>query len=248
MKYNEYLKLSIIKDLNKGNVAINSASLRETRIKEYVRYCQDQMQCKIFYIKNKDEYIFCFKIPSSSNYKYTKPFFYDVILSFTPPTKEHSLVLSQERTINDYKMQIYSNMLSFIFTYQYVFKENKYLIPWIPYRFWNSYALNKPAETRNPFAIINYEKSLYFSYIYIISNKLYDKEFIKQHLLPTPSYSSPLKEIRSQNDIKIELDNHKKRYTEKRKQVLDSKKRRIDNIFSIDPKKNNIVKNLIQTI
>lgn len=227
----DYLSLYFIKTLNKGSGVLNLSKTREDLIKKYVKYVSDEIKCERYYLKNKDEYIFSFKIPSESNYKYVRPFFYDVILSFTPINKD--MQKEGSRTLNDYKIKIFSNMPSFVFSYQYIFRQRKFLIDWIPKSKLNSYALTKPPSIKNSYGIINYEKSLYFSYLYILYNKFYDKEYFLSNCIKTISYSSILKNIRSQDDLMKDYNKHKKLYSNR---TQDESKRKLN---FLDSKFNN---------
>ena len=197
MRPGEPLTLYAIKSLNKGSGVLNITALRDKLMKDYINYIEAQIKYKIFYYKQKDEYIFTFKIPSESNYKYIKPFYYDEIFSFIPANKGQS---AGDPTLNSYILTIFANIPSYIFNYCFIMIRDKNVIPWIPRKYYTPLALKQPPDIRNYYQIKSYEKGLYSCYLHILLNRLFDKNVIKEKMTNIMGYSPIFKEFCSQDD------------------------------------------------
>ena len=193
------LSLYTFKMMNKGSGVLNLSMVREKLMKDYINYIESQIKYEIFYYKQKQQYIFTFKIPSESNYKYIKPFYYDVIFCFDPMNEGQA---QADHTLNSYYLTVFSNCPSFIFNYTYVYMKN--LISWIPRKYYSPLALKQPPNVRNFYQIKSYEKSLYTSYLHVILNRLFDKNVIKDRAIPILGYASIFKKFCSQDDKLIE--------------------------------------------
>lgn len=199
--------LYTVKTMGKG--LPGSVLTREKLIKDYVNYAENEIKYEVFYYPQKDEYIITFKVPSESNYKYVKPFYYDVVFSFTPKSDGSS---ATDTTLNNYNLTVYSNMHSFIFNYTYVYYSKRFLINWISRRYYTKLALKNTPEKRNFYGIMNYEKSIYFSYLTIILNALHRKEVLKDKIQKVSGYSFILKNVKTQDDILIDKSKFEKLY------------------------------------
>ena len=217
----EFLTLYNIKNMGRG--LPGSSLLREKLIKEYVLYAENEIKYEIYYYKNKDEYIFHFKIPSESNYKYIKPFYYDTLFSFKPIQNMNS---GSDSSLNPYKITVFSNMHSFIFTYTYIYYSKKYLIEWVPKKYYTKLALKNSPEKRNYYHIMNYEKSIYFSYLTIIMNNLYKKYILNEKVTKISSYFNVLKNVKTQDDLLIDKKKFDKLYKIKDEKKLNLNKRK----------------------
>lgn len=222
---NEPLTLYTFKNMNKGSGVLNLVHVRNKLMKDYIDYLEPGMKCKIFSYKQKKQYIFTFKIPSESNYKYVVPFYYDVAFCFTPMNQGQSIAAP---TLNDYYLTIYSNMHSFIFNYCYVFRDN--LIPWVPRKYYTPLALKMAPEKRNFYQIKSYEKSLYTAYLHLLLNRYYVKDIMIPKAVPILGYGVPLKELRTQDDILLDKKKFDKEYRIKDQKKLQISKERFDKL------------------
>lgn len=164
---------------------------------------------KVYYID--------FKIPSDS----TDNFFYDTVVEFTlvPSTNDTS--------IRNYNVRFFSNDPSFVYTYGYAFKTHGLLISGLekklPFR-----ALNQKANTRNPDNTVGYSKNIYFAYLIMVRDNLFDKQNLDR-LSKVGNLSLIAKDITS-------FDKH-----ESERKLMDKKSREgLNN--KIGPKHSSIVK------
>jgi len=166
------------------------------------------LEYKIY--KENEEYFFHFKIPSRT----FPDFYYDTLLQFYPdPEKYDDCVHS--RTINDYYVKIFSNSPAFMFTYTYVVYNNDMLVDGME-RFCSKEALTTAPTIRNPVETYGYEKSIYFSCLYIITTKLYDK-FTIEKMLYVKRKDVFDKHIMTQEKKLIAYNNEKKKIAKEKK-------------------------------
>lgn len=110
------------------------------------------------YQYEKDSFLFKLRIPSE---KYFNRLYYDVVLLFTPLIEK-----SNASTINNYKMQMYSNSPNFMFTYAYVYNQDDNLVPFLKDKL-NKKALTDEPKVKNPQFTYGFEKSVYFALLHL---------------------------------------------------------------------------------
>lgn len=119
---------------------------------------------------NKNIYYIHFLIPSS-----TKGFFNDVVVEFTENGEDSSSI----RTIKHYTVKFFSNDMNFVYTYAYTFRTHGVLITELekdlPFRS----VVQKPSM-RNPDNAMGYNKSLYFAYLVMIRDGLFEKDTLSR--------------------------------------------------------------------
>ena len=118
------------------------------------------------YKDEPDTYVVHFKIPSES----TDRLFYDVVIEFhTKDTVQKSL-----NKLNGYHVKFFSNDPNFCYTFAYVFKKNKLLIPQLESKISEKFLKEKPKKT-NPNTSVGYVKSIYFAYLLFDAKGLFKK-------------------------------------------------------------------------
>lgn len=122
---------------------------------------------KLYKAKDEDYYIH-FKIPS----EVVPKFYYDVIIRFYLSNGKGSN--RGESTLAHYDSQFYSNDPSFVYTFAHAFKANDLLIKDLEPKM-SKLALKERAEERNPHDDIGYVKALYFAYLEMKRNRLFNK-------------------------------------------------------------------------
>ena len=123
---------------------------------------------KLYKVKDKEDYYIHFKIPS----EVVPKFYYDVIIRFyLVPGKSSN---KGEPTLINYESQFYSNDPSFVYTFAHAFKENNLLIKDLEPKM-SKLALKTKAEMRNPHDDIGYVKALYFAYLEMKKDRLFNK-------------------------------------------------------------------------
>lgn len=161
MTFEEY----IANPLGKNN-AVMSAVVREAIRSDYTKrfdnlLLRENGQIKYAMYKEKDNLFVHIKIPS----EVVKDFYYDVVLKF--------MGVSLTKRINECETQFFSNDPAFVFTYAYVFQQNKLFIPELKSKMSKQALREKPRE-KNREELLGYVKSLYFSYLFMKQRGLFN--------------------------------------------------------------------------
>ena len=114
----------------------------------------------------KDKYFIHMKIPS----EVIPNFYYDTVIEFY--TKDKSKEIG--RSIADYNVKFYSNDPSFVFTFAHSFIKNKLFIEDLVTKM-SKEAVKKVAVQKNPSNQVGYVKSIYFAYLIIKRDGLFNK-------------------------------------------------------------------------
>ena len=176
--------------------------------------------------RDGNDYYFAFKIPSE---KYNK-IEYDVVIRLYP--KETAVI--SESTLLNYNIQFFSNSPAFVYTYAYVSNKDKMLIKFLSGKL-GSKALNDPPKVRNPIEIYGFEKSIYFSLLYIKHNNLHIKSALPVKVKKF-NKSSIINNCKSSDTIMKEYDNEKMK--EKLKKENEKRAEKHDKVLA----KNNIIR------
>lgn len=180
--------------------------------------------------KDKDRYLFYFKIPSEVVYN----FYYDVVIEFY--TKDKYIL--KENNLDNYDVRFYSNDPHFIYTFAYSFYKNKMFIDDLQSKV-SKYTLTHKASIKNPSNQIGYVKSIYFAYLIMKKYSLFYKNKID---LEINKYNK--KELLSMimdADMKIEL--RKEKQPKKNDKKVNEETRKNKDINT----SNNISKNIRTT-
>ena len=116
--------------------------------------------------KSKNKYYVYIKIPS----EVIEKFYYDVVIEFSEP-KEKSLI---DATLKNYNVKFYSNDPSFVFTFAHAFMKNNMFINELK-GVMSKEAIKKVAVEKNPSNQVGYVKSLYFAYLYLKKENIFNK-------------------------------------------------------------------------
>lgn len=138
------------------NAIRNDFNRRYTILKEKGR----EPKCEGVY-KDGSSYYLHISVPSE-DLKIPKEFFYDVVIEFYPA----DLRRAAEAVINNYKIRFFSNCPSFVFTYAFVYEEAGLIIPEFKDKYRKEVFGLEP-EVKNPYEIINIDKSLFFALLYL---------------------------------------------------------------------------------
>jgi len=141
----------------------------------YLKLLRDNKPNIKYYIyKNKNDYIFHFRIPSE---EFGNELYYDTCLHFQPMTEE----ANNDRKLSNYYLKFFSNSPNFLFTYTYVLNESKMLTDLLLEKC-SKTALRERPRIRNPIESFGFEKSCYFAALFIKENGLNDKNIINNIL------------------------------------------------------------------
>lgn len=172
----------------------------------------------IWYKINNSGYIAHIKVPSNS----VDNLFYDVLIEFTIESIENGTSIA----FGDEPVKVFSNCPSFTFTYAYVFNKNNELIDWCRSKYSKEIIIKEP-EKRNPYKIINYEKSLYFAIKFLTTGGRNYRSKIKTQALNITNYSKIYNQIKSSDKILEEYSSKKTEVKSKnditKKNINDSK-------------------------
>ena len=127
----------------------------------------------------QEEYIFRMKVPAE-----TLPnLYYDVVIMCTPKcdTTEDTESVKGDRTLNRYRLKLFSNSPNFMFTYTYVLNKYDMIVPKLKNKC-NPRALTEPPTVKNPVESYGFEKSCYFACRYLKERGLLNKGVIDQNL------------------------------------------------------------------
>lgn len=153
------------------NNAVLSGSVREITRKDYTHrfnniLLRENGKIDYFVYKGKgNEYYFHIKIPS----EVVKNFYYDVVLKFTPTADQIRI----GTTLNQYKVQFYSNDPAFVYTYAHVFLKNDLFIKELASKM-SKRALKEAPNEKNPNKLVGYVKSLFFAYLFMQQRGLFN--------------------------------------------------------------------------
>lgn len=141
--------------------------------------------------KSKNNYYVYMKIPS----EVIEKFYYDVVVEFYEP-KDKKLI---DSTLKNYNVRFYSNDPSFVYTFAHAFIKNKLFITELK-DVMSQEAIKKAAVEKNPSNQVGYVKSLYFAYLIMKKENIFDK---KKFILAKDINWKQLQKIITPADIKI---------------------------------------------
>lgn len=173
--------------------------------------------------KSGDDYFIHVVIPSESKERENT---YDVVIKFN---YKPSSGVSNDSTVKNYPIQVFSNSPSFTYTYAYVFNKEKLLVDELRKKYRDE--TFEPPTTRNPYQAISYEKTTFMAIMYILTNPSLMEKIVlnKGH-----SVSHLVGIVRNTDEISIQTSKEKNRLSqEKTSSEIKAKKEAIRNI-SID--------------
>lgn len=127
-----------------------------------------KLDYRLLYDKRKDEYYIHLKIPSEE----INDFYYDVVVQFYTKDNKYRI----QNTLINYNVRFFSNDPSFVYTYFNVFMKNDMLVKCLKSKS-SKLAIKKSPDTRNPYQMPGYVKSIYFAYLFMKLKNLFFKQF-----------------------------------------------------------------------
>lgn len=210
--------------MGKGSsVIMNRKAIKENLDIRYESLLRKYDDFKYTIYKEADAYFIHFLIPTESRRRNN----YDVVVQLSNsdnPAED----FSQESTVKNYHIRLFSNCPSFVYTYAYVFREYDKNIPQLDNKFRDEAIHNNPV-TRNPGEIISFEKSTYFACKYIVDHKtLLKKTFLDQNV--KGGLADLHKVVRESDRIMLEISKEEARLKREggNEGYVRIKKRRID--------------------
>ena len=134
---------------------------------------QGQIKWTVYQTKDKnDSWYIHIKVPS----EVIEKFYYDVVIRlFTSDN-----VKKTNANLREYAVQFYSNDPAFVYTFAYSFNKNRLFIDDLKPKM-SSRALSNRAEQRNPKDNVWYVKSLYFAYLIMERDHLFQRSMLTQY-------------------------------------------------------------------
>jgi hypothetical protein len=160
----------MLRPFNKGFSALQIKLIMNDLVYRYIKNIKDKI--KVRYCKENNDYFIYAKIPSESNdiYPDSAPIFYDVIVQLTPPNKA-AIALD---SIREYDAKVFSNIPSFVFTFNYVYHYKRALID-LPSDYYTHRAMMEKPRVRNPLYLLGIDKSLWFTIFYLDEHKIFKR-------------------------------------------------------------------------
>lgn len=174
--------------------AISMRPLIDSYIARYNQFAAKDI--KIYSIKEKDNYIVHIMVPSEKNEEFEKPVFYDVIVEFYPTSKE----IKEEMTVKNYGVKIYSNSISWMFDFTYVFNKTNNIPSFIPKSYCSKTALKQPPKKTNPYGIYGIERVVFISLYHLEMVTGYRKNRLDSIIMPNMDTTKIVKMLMSQEE------------------------------------------------
>ena len=195
----------------------------EARYKKLYKNARRKFIVRPYIDRTTDNLYFWFKIPSEDYYK--EDLVYDVIIHFIPPAN-----YTDETPLDKFSINVFSDSPNFIFTYAYLFNSDDMVINWLKPKLPEKSLKDKPV-TRNPDMSYGFEKSIYFSLLYLSdhpellkSRKLNKLKFNKKQILSSIKTGYQKLEENKQARKK-HLESEKNSLKNKTKRIIDQTQR-----------------------
>jgi hypothetical protein len=163
----------MLRPFNKGFSALQIKLVMNDLVYRYTQNIRSKIRTRVF--KENDDYFIYTQIPSESSDEYpdSAPIHYDVIIQLIPPTKA-SLAWDN---IREYDVKVFSNIPSFVFTFNYVYHKQRALVN-LPSGYYTQRTLMEKARMRNPLNLLGIDKSLWFAVYYCDEHRIFKKSNI----------------------------------------------------------------------
>jgi hypothetical protein len=212
----------LLRPFNKGFSALQIRLVMNDLVYRYSKNIRDKI--KVRFCKENNDYFIYARIPSESNdiYPDSAPIHYDVILQLTPPNKA-ALALD---SIREYDVKVFSNIPSFVFTFNYVYHHKRALVN-LPSEYYTHRALMEKPRMRNPLYLLGIDKSLWFTVYYLDEKRVFKRSNIDSLIDESMTLLKFLKEehIKSQ-DRKLDECELREKHKRDLKEVENKKRQR----------------------
>ena len=188
---NNILHLDDIIHPNIGS-AISMRPLIDSYIARYNQFAAKDI--KLYSIKSGDNYVVHIMVPSEKNDEFEKPVFYDVVIEFYPTNKE----IKEEMTVKNYGVKVFSNSISWMFDFTYIFNKTNNIPEFIPKSYCAKTALKQPAKKTNPYGIYGIERVVFIALYHLEMVTGYRKNRIDSLLMPNMNTNGLVKMLMSQ--------------------------------------------------
>ena len=221
IKNNEKMKVTLKEFKNnpfgKGVTAFNNSSVKDSLEKRYNELYKSGKKINLsgVYIHKGDYYIHLL-IPSESE----RPNHYDVVIRLRKDG-----ILNTSQFLSTSTVQFFSNCPSFTYSFAWVYKRHGLLIPELIEKF-DNIDFKKEPEIRNPYGVVNYDKSIFFACHFLLSNMRYLNKAHLEALSRNKNIVDLYEKVRLCSKIEFEI---KKETEILRHKKSDQKKREASN-------------------
>ena len=222
---NNILHLDDIIHPNIGS-AISMRPLIDSYIARYNQFAAKDI--KLYSIKSGDNYVVHIMVPSEKNDEFEKPVFYDVVIEFYPTNKE----IKEEMTVKNYGVKVFSNSISWMFDFTYVFNKINNIHEFILKSYCSKTALKQPAKKTNPYGIYGIERVVFIALYHLEMVTGYRKNRIDSLLMPNMNTNGLVKMLMSQEQKFEQLNLEEKKLRLKKQKNKKIKQSREINIIN----------------
>jgi hypothetical protein len=211
----------MLRPFNKGFSALQIKLVMNDLVYRYTQNVREKMKIRVF--KEHDDYFVYAKIPSESNDEYpdSAPIHYDVIIQLIPPNKA---AIAWDN-IREYDAKVFSNIPSFVFTFNYVYHHKRALIN-LPSSYYTQRAILEKARVRNPLNLFGIDKSLWFTIYYLDEHRIFKRSNIDALVEDNLNLVTLLKdEVILTQDRKLDQCELREKHKRDLKEVENKKKR-----------------------
>lgn len=223
----------------KGVTAFNNSSVKEALENRYNSLYKSGKKIKVagVYLHKGDYYIHLL-IPSESE----RTNDYDVVVRLRKDG-----ILDTSQFLSTSTVQFFSNCPSFTYSFAWVYSKHGLLIPELINKF-DNIDFKKEPEVRNPYGVVNYDKSIFFACHYLLTNMRYLNKAHLEALSRNTKIVDLYEKIRICSKIEFEIKKeteiirHKKEIEKKReasskKAETHSQQRHSSGVGSIQPRR-----------
>lgn len=224
IKKNEKMKVTLRDFKNnpfgKGVTAFNNSTVKESLERRYANLSKDGKSVKVsgVYIHKGDYFIHLF-IPSESDRSNN----YDVVVKLRKDG-----VINTSQLLLTSTVQFFSNCPSFTYSFAWVYKRHGLLIPELIEKF-DNIDFKKEPEVRNPYGVVNYDKSIFFACHFLLNNTRYMNRSFLEALARKTNINDLYDKIRICSKIEFEIKKEteilRQRNNDEKKREASSKKR-----------------------
>lgn len=204
----------------KGVTAFNNSSVKQSLEKRYDDLYKAGKKIKVpgAYLYKGDYYIHLL-IPSESE----RPNDYDVVVRLRKDG-----ILNTSHFLTTSTVQFFSNCPSFTYSFAWVYKKYGLLIPELIKKI-DNIDFKKEPEVRNPYGVVNYDKSIFFACHFLLNNIRYLNKAHLDALSRNTKITDLYDKIRLCSKIEFEIKKeteimrHKKEMEKKRESTISKR-------------------------
>lgn len=218
------IKEFIDNPFGKGSAALSTKTNKTEYLNRYNQLAKKGKICRLHQISEfEGRWLLHVMVPSEN---VDKDVYYDVVVEFYP---KHSS-LENSHYLTGYAVRFYSNCPSFTYTFLNVYYKWGLLIPEFKNKVKEEF-LEKTPDTRNPFGVINYDKSIFFACHYIMTSnnqRLLQKDYLHKALHGGKTMKEFVADVNNADEKMVQI----KEADRKLKELMGLDKQRDENLVT----------------